>query len=615
MQLAKNAIVAGRFRLNHLIGRGGMGSVWHATHLGLDVPCAIKFIEGDRANRAESATRFEREAKAAAHLRGRNVVQIFDHGICEGTPYIAMELLEGEDLGKRLDRMKRLPPREVVTIVSDVARALRKAHAAGIVHRDLKPENIFLVQEDDDREIAKVLDFGIAKVTTNEPSARTRTGELLGTPHYMSPEQAQGNREVDARSDLWSLAVITFECLTGVRPFESDGLGDLLLKIFTAPVPVPSTMADLPQGFDAWWERAIERAPAARFQSANAFVESLAIALAVDLDAVRGYSGVNSARGGRSSDPDLPDLLSRDVRATAPTALAEIDRDLRKTDPAPPDYESTDRVTMPYIEGLALANGHPHEAGTLRSGTMELAANPSAAASGGGFARKGDAKTTDRDLVIDLDEVTQKPGNTNDGTSMSTVRPAGLPTRRPLLLAFLAFLAAAVGIAVFVSWDKDKSPGTLDGSATDAGALTTISDDGAVTAFGGSNDAAIVETATPDAAREEPRSPPRPRVSVATGVTYASGIANQVVDRVVRQAVLQACSKDWPAQSPREVNGTLSLSISGSEFVDDAAVDFDNVSAQDFVDCVHGRLIGKAVHTSIEPAGAKAIVTLTVKRD
>jgi serine/threonine-protein kinase len=273
---APNVVVAERFRLNRLLGRGGMGSVWHATHLGLDVPCAVKFIEGEGAQLPEMQARFEREAKAAAQLRSPHVVQILDHGVCQGTPYIAMELLDGEDLGKRLARVGRLPPHELLRVIVQVSRALTKAHSVGIVHRDLKPDNIFLVS-DDDREIAKVLDFGIAKATGPAGvGSSTRTGAMLGTPYYMSPEQAQGTKAVDARSDLWSLAVIVFEALTGRRPFESEALGDLLMKIIVSRIPRPSEVAaDLPPRFDAWWEKASQRDPAQRYQTAKELSDAL----------------------------------------------------------------------------------------------------------------------------------------------------------------------------------------------------------------------------------------------------------------------------------------------------------------------------------------------------
>jgi serine/threonine protein kinase len=281
IQLVEHAVIAGRFRLNHPIGRGGMGSVWHATHLGLDIPCAVKFIEGEYASVAEAQARFEREAKAAATLRSPHVVQILDHGVCEGTPYIAMELLEGEDLGKRLLKVGKLSPREVHGIVTQVCRALSKAHGLGIVHRDLKPDNIFLVR-DDDREIAKVLDFGIAKRDQNSlQGSNTKTGAMLGTPYYMSPEQAQGTKSVDFRSDLWSLGVIVYQCATGLLPFESEALGDLLMKIIVNPLPVPSQRAEVPPGFDAWWARASARDPARRFQSAKDFADALGLVCGV----------------------------------------------------------------------------------------------------------------------------------------------------------------------------------------------------------------------------------------------------------------------------------------------------------------------------------------------
>jgi len=278
MQLAPNLVIADRFRLNRVIGRGGMGSVWHATHLGLDIPCAVKFIEGNYALQPEAQTRFEREAKAAAHLRSPHVVQILDHGVWQGVPYLAMELLEGEDLGQRLKRVERLHPKDMCLIVSQVARALTKAHQMGIVHRDLKPDNIFLVK-DDDREIAKVLDFGIAKLTGAVEGSSTKTGAMLGTPYYMSPEQAQGTKAVDHRSDLWSMGVIVFRALTGALPFESTAIGDLLMRIIVGPIPVPSLGAPwLPPAFDRLWAKAASRDAALRYQSARELSDDLLLA-------------------------------------------------------------------------------------------------------------------------------------------------------------------------------------------------------------------------------------------------------------------------------------------------------------------------------------------------
>jgi serine/threonine-protein kinase len=305
MLLEANVVIADRFRLIRQLGQGGMGSVWLATHLALDIPCAVKFIEGEIAQLPEAQARFEREAKAAAQLRSPNVVQILDHGVWQGTPYIAMELLDGEDFGKRLAKLGRMPPADVIRIITQVCRALGKAHGAGVVHRDLKPDNIYLVP-DDDREIAKVLDFGIAKTTGGIDGSNTKTGAMLGTPYYMSPEQAQGTRAVDARSDLWSLAVIAFQALTGRLPFESEALGDLLVKIIVAPIPSPREFApDLPPTFDAWWHKASQRDPTQRYQTARELAESLALAFGQS-QGIGGESGPFRQMQGSVSDGGLP---------------------------------------------------------------------------------------------------------------------------------------------------------------------------------------------------------------------------------------------------------------------------------------------------------------------
>ena len=226
MELNPGLKIADRFILERQLGQGGMGAVWVALHEELQVKCAIKFIEATFASKAEFRMRFVREARAAAQIRSPHVVNVLDSGVWNGLPYIAMELMEGQDLGHRLTEAGRLSPAETVEIIQQTCRALTKAHAAGFVHRDLKPDNIFLTR-DDDRVLAKVLDFGIAKQLGDGPEGGTRAGALLGTPYYMSPEQALGNKSVDHRSDLWSLAVIAYECLTGTKPFDSTGLGEL----------------------------------------------------------------------------------------------------------------------------------------------------------------------------------------------------------------------------------------------------------------------------------------------------------------------------------------------------------------------------------------------------
>ncbi len=272
-------VIAGKYRLVKLLGRGGMGSVWRCDHLSLLSTVALKVIKPDVAKNKNSVARFMREAKAAAMLRSPHVVQILDHGQDGDIAFIAMEVLEGESLHRRLKSGRKLSATETATIMTHVGRAMQKAHDAGIVHRDLKPDNIFLVLNDDEI-IAKVLDFGIAKTSvwslnTTGESPQTQTGALLGTPYYMSPEQATGQKDVDHRSDLWAMAVITFECIVGRRPYQSDSLGDLVLQICSRPQPIPSHLTRVPPGFDAWFHKAQARDPDERFQSAKELTNAL----------------------------------------------------------------------------------------------------------------------------------------------------------------------------------------------------------------------------------------------------------------------------------------------------------------------------------------------------
>lgn len=274
-------VVAARYRLIRKVGSGGMGSVWYAQDLSLDAPCAVKLIDGEKAHDEGIRMRFEREAKASAQLRSAHVVNVFDYGEWNRTQYLAMEYLDGEDLALRLIRLGKLDFETTYRVIAHVARALMAAHAIGIVHRDLKPENIFLVQSYEE-EIAKVLDFGIAQHNAYSIQDRaTREGAFLGTPCYVSPEQARG-RNIDHRSDLWSLGVITFQCLTGQLPFEGNALGELMGQILYEPLPIPSSLdPSLPKAFDDWWLRAASRDREERFQSAKEMADQLGTVLGI----------------------------------------------------------------------------------------------------------------------------------------------------------------------------------------------------------------------------------------------------------------------------------------------------------------------------------------------
>jgi serine/threonine protein kinase len=313
MTLDAGSILANRFELVREVGRGSMGKVWLAMHLTLGVRCAVKFMTSEAMGHPDYAARFALEARAIAHLNSPNIVRVLDYDVDDGVPFIAMEWLQGEDLGARIRRAGRIDPAVTYRIVSQVARGLEKAHAAGIVHRDLKPENIFLAEEDEG-EIAKLLDFGIAMRISLGPGGGVtrapRARELVGTPAYMSPEQVAGV-EVDHRADLWSLAVVAFECLTGQLPFRADSVPELFVRIQRAPLPTPSGVdPSCPPEFDRWWARAASRSLPDRFSSAPALAHALARALGV-------VEPIPEAR----ALPDRP-LLRRSRLAAAGLALA-----------------------------------------------------------------------------------------------------------------------------------------------------------------------------------------------------------------------------------------------------------------------------------------------------
>ncbi|MBN2196610.1 MAG: protein kinase, partial [Polyangiaceae bacterium] len=232
---------------------------------------AIKLMLPEVATNPEGLARFWREAEAATLLRSPHLVQIYDFGVDQGTPYIVMELLRGgEVLSERLKRCGRLSLGDTAAILQQVARGVGKAHDAGIVHRDLKPGNIY-VEPDEEHEIVKVLDFGIAKrvdgIGTGPNDPKTQSGSMLGTPYYMSPEQAMGRRNIDHRTDIWAFGVIAFQCVTGRTPFDGDCVGALAVAVCTEPIPVPSALVAGPRAFDEWFLRAVARDPNARFQS------------------------------------------------------------------------------------------------------------------------------------------------------------------------------------------------------------------------------------------------------------------------------------------------------------------------------------------------------------
>jgi serine/threonine-protein kinase len=267
-------MVTGQLQLVRALEQGSMGSVWVAFDHALQTEVAVKLMDQRLLGDDKFVARFIREARAAAKLKSAHVVKIQSIGRTDaGIPFIAMELLTGETLKKRLQRDHRLDFATTVTIVKHVARALREAHEAGIVHRDIKPANIFLVTQDDELHV-KLIDFGVAK-KDDDTLAMTRTSERMGTPFYMAPEQLVSAKHVDHRADLWSVGVVVYHCLVGRVPFAAESFADLCLDVARGEYEPPSK-AGLPPAIDAWMGRVLARDPAARFESAKAMADAFA---------------------------------------------------------------------------------------------------------------------------------------------------------------------------------------------------------------------------------------------------------------------------------------------------------------------------------------------------
>ncbi len=252
-QLRPDAVIAGRYRLDRPLGRGGMGAVWAATHTVTRRRVAMKFVRGPAHARSELRGRFLREARAATAVKHPNVVHVIDvFELDEDTPVMVMELLEGETLAARIEREERLSLTETARILLPVISAVGTAHARGIVHRDLKPENIFLAVDRDGHANVKVLDFGIAKLVDADGLEAgglvTQTGATLGTPCYMAPEQAVATKDPDHRVDVWALGVILYECLSGVRPIEGESVGQVVMRLMSTGItPLERLVRGLPE--------------------------------------------------------------------------------------------------------------------------------------------------------------------------------------------------------------------------------------------------------------------------------------------------------------------------------------------------------------------------------
>ncbi|HXX66717.1 MAG TPA: protein kinase [Polyangiaceae bacterium] len=266
-------LLGGKFRIERLVGRGGMGAVFAARHELLGQRVAVKMLLSHVVTNKEAVARFLNEARAAARIEGEHVARVMDvAALDDGRPYMVIEYLEGADLGQLIESRGPLPVVETVDYVLQALEALAQAHALGIVHRDFKPSNLFLARRSDGTTLVKVLDFGIAKatqpLTVLEQAAMTRSNSVLGSPQYMAPEQLRNAKSVDVRADIWSVGLTLYELLSGLPPFSGTTFGELFAAILEQPPPPlrrlrPEVHADL----EALVERCLRRDPAERFQN------------------------------------------------------------------------------------------------------------------------------------------------------------------------------------------------------------------------------------------------------------------------------------------------------------------------------------------------------------
>jgi serine/threonine-protein kinase len=346
----RDALLDGRYRMLRLLGEGGMGAVYLAEHVILRRQVAIKFLLADHATNKDMIARFHREARAAATIHHKNIIDVFDVGVsAQGSPFLVMEYLEGESLAALLKRAGPLNLGETCAILEQALLGLQAAHDKGILHRDLKPDNLFLAYVPNQPPTVKLIDFGISKFMEGGPDqSRTQTGSVLGTPAYMSPEQARGLSTVDRRSDLFSMGTILYEMLTGAWPFVGNTFADLVAKLlFEPPNPPHLVRADFPAQAEPLLDKALAKDPDKRFQSAGEMLAALG-----DLDGFgqrmeRLASLASTIRKRGFAAGDLGEMVSGADSAAQSEAAVEA---------APPTIWNRRRVALGIVGAAVLAS-------------------------------------------------------------------------------------------------------------------------------------------------------------------------------------------------------------------------------------------------------------------
>jgi serine/threonine-protein kinase len=443
---APGEVIASKYRVERVLGAGGMGVVVAAHHLQLDVRVAIKFLLRSSLENPDAVARFTREARAAARIANEHVARVLDVGTLDtGAPYIVMEFLEGSDLSARLQSLGPLPLEEAVECVLQACEALAEAHALGIIHRDLKPANLFWIRRPSGLPWIKVLDFGISKVMTassQSQNAMTQSATIMGSPLYMSPEQMQSARSVDARTDIWALGVILHELLAGRPPFQGETFPEICINVaMHPPARVRTLRPDCPPQIEDIILRCLNKDPNNRFAN----VADLAVAL-LPFGPQRARASVEyiarTAQGSTQSvTPSMLQASPGSFGGVAPGHVRTITA-LGHTTRAPERPRRSLQVLGAIVVGVcvllagsvALLRGRPLHGAPASPGTSpagQAVASPAAASSLSATA----ASAVLSDLPADQPPLPPKPNASTSGATLTvsppTTPPEPLPRTRP----------------------------------------------------------------------------------------------------------------------------------------------------------------------------------------
>jgi serine/threonine protein kinase len=485
-------IIAGKYSLEKLLGRGGMGAVYAGTHLELERMVAIKLLLPDFTADPEALERFRREARAAARLNHPHVADTYDYGaLPEGGAYIVMELIEGETLRERLDASGRLPFDEAVQIARQVTSGVEAAHRSGITHRDLKPSNIILTRDHDGLLLAKVVDFSVAKLKegTTSGAALTATGSLIGTPRYMAPEQCADNK-TDARSDIYSLGVILYEMLAGRAPFEGPTTTAIAIKhIQEPPPPLEEFRPDTPASLRRLIEQALAKAPSERPQTAQEFAARLdqaardlpssAVAAVHSSEAVGTARQSSAARPTHETNPQKQERDSDTERAGEPTREDQITDEHSNAQPSVQSYAVTLGETLEEQETKVSARDvveSPRQAEQAKETVAETTRMASPKVEGPAQTESGFPLLSEHSKTVPQSQ-SSSSNSAQRGAAPHPTRPNYLPYALAagilLLLGLGALMLAYRGMSAR-SADDDRAASASNGNGAGVGTVNPV---------------------------------------------------------------------------------------------------------------------------------------------